>query len=201
MSYSAPYKVVMMGGGGVGKSAITIRFIQNHFLLAYDPTIEDSYRKQVRIDEETAILEVLDTAGQEEYSAMREQWIRYGEGFFLVYSLENRGSFDKELQPLVQQLQRVRDVDEVKEIPIILFANKVDLANRRQVSTDEGRDLAKKLGIARFFEGSAKELINIEESFFELVRIIRRKNSNEDTGPNPNSNKPKKANPRGCSLF
>ena len=65
------YKLVIVGGGGVGKSALTIQLIQNHFIDEYDPTIEDSYRKQVTIDEETCLLDILDTAGQEEYSAMR----------------------------------------------------------------------------------------------------------------------------------
>ena len=67
------YKLVIVGGGGVGKSALTIQLIQNHFIDEYDPTIEDSYRKQVTIDEETCLLDILDTAGQEEYSAMRDQ--------------------------------------------------------------------------------------------------------------------------------
>ena len=67
------YKIVVVGGGGVGKSALTIQLIQNQFVTEYDPTIEDSYRKQVTIDEETCLLDILDTAGQEEYSAMRDQ--------------------------------------------------------------------------------------------------------------------------------
>jgi small GTP-binding protein len=61
------YKLVVVGGGGVGKSALTIQFIQGHFVDDYDPTIEDSYRKQCVIDDEVALLDVLDTAGQEEY--------------------------------------------------------------------------------------------------------------------------------------
>lgn len=60
------YKCVIVGGGGVGKSALTIQLIQGHFVDEYDPTIEDSYRKQVTIDNETCLLDVLDTAGQEE---------------------------------------------------------------------------------------------------------------------------------------
>lgn len=72
------YKIVVVGGGGVGKSALTIQFIQSQFVDEYDPTIEDSYRKQCVIDGETALLDVLDTAGQEEYSAMREQYMRTG---------------------------------------------------------------------------------------------------------------------------
>lgn len=58
------YKLVVVGSGGVGKSALTIQLIQNHFVDEYDPTIEDSYRKQVVIDGETCLLDILDTAGK-----------------------------------------------------------------------------------------------------------------------------------------
>eukprot|EP00800_Vazella_pourtalesii_P022160 TRINITY_DN854_c0_g1_i2.p1 TRINITY_DN854_c0_g1~~TRINITY_DN854_c0_g1_i2.p1 ORF type:complete len:117 (-),score=29.64 TRINITY_DN854_c0_g1_i2:491-841(-) len=74
------YKLVVVGGGGVGKSALTIQFIQSQFVEDYDPTIEDSYRKNGVIDDEVAILDILDTAGQEEFSAMREQYMHHGEG-------------------------------------------------------------------------------------------------------------------------
>lgn len=56
---------MVVGGGGVGKSALTIQLIQAHFVDEYDPTIEDSYRKQIRLDDEAALLDILDTAGQE----------------------------------------------------------------------------------------------------------------------------------------
>ena len=101
------YKLVVVGGGGVGKSALTIQFIQSQFVDEYDPTIEDSYRKQCVIDGETALLDVLDTAGQEEYSAMREQYMRSGEGFLLVYSITSRSSFE-EVQTFFQQILRVK---------------------------------------------------------------------------------------------
>lgn len=61
----------------------------------YDPTIEDSYRKQTVIDDQPCMLEVLDTAGQEEYTALRDQWIREGEGFLLVYSIASRATFER----------------------------------------------------------------------------------------------------------
>ena len=87
------YKLVVVGGGGVGKSALTIRLIQpDHFVDEYDPTIEDSYRKQVTIDEETCLLDILDTAGQEEYSVMRDGWFRNGDCFLLVFSATSRRS-------------------------------------------------------------------------------------------------------------
>ena len=83
------YKLVVVGGGGVGKSALTIQLIQSHFVSEYDPTIEDSYHKQCTLDGELVLLDILDTAGQEEYSAMREQYMRTGEGFLfgLFYQL------------------------------------------------------------------------------------------------------------------
>lgn len=125
------YKLVVVGGGGVGKSALTIQFIQNHFVDEYDPTIEDSYRKQCMIDEEVAILDVLDTAGQEEYSAMREQYMRTGEGFLLVYSITSCSSFE-EILTFYQQVLRVKDKD---YFPMVMVANKCDLESERQVST------------------------------------------------------------------
>ncbi|KAF9339525.1 Ras GTPase, partial [Linnemannia elongata] len=157
------YKLVVVGGGGVGKSALTIQFIQSHFVDEYDPTIEDSYRKQCVIDEEVALLDVLDTAGQEEYSAMREQYMRTGEGFLLVYSITSRNSFE-EISTFYQQILRVKDKD---VFPIILVANKCDLEHERQVSTHEGRELAKQFG-SRLIETSAKQRINVDEAFYNL---------------------------------
>jgi len=90
------------------------------------------------IDEEVALLDVLDTAGQEEYSAMREQYMRTGEGFLLVYSITSRQSFE-EIVTFQQQILRVKDKD---YFPIIVVGNKCDLESERQVST-EGSSLKK----------------------------------------------------------
>lgn len=58
------------------------------------PGLQDSYRKQVVIDGETCLLDILDTAGQEEYSAMRDQYMRTGEGFLCVFAINNTKSFE-----------------------------------------------------------------------------------------------------------
>ncbi|GAA5884833.1 hypothetical protein JCM16303_007293 [Sporobolomyces ruberrimus] len=198
------YKLVVVGGGGVGKSALTIQFIQSHFVDEYDPTIigvqviilastktekltqsprvllqfkSDSYRKQCMIDEEVALLDVLDTAGQEEYSAMREQYMRTGEGFLLVYSITSRNSFD-EITTFHQQILRVKDKD---FFPVIVVANKSDLDHERQVQTQEGAALAKQFG-CQFIETSAKARRNVDEAFQELVREIRRYNKDQAAG-------------------
>ena len=104
-------------------------FFQNHFVTDYDPTIEDSYTKQCVIDDKVAKLDILDTAGQEEFSAMREQYMRSGEGFLLVFSLTDRSSFG-EIYKFHKQILRVKDRD---EFPIILVGNKSDLVQQRVV--------------------------------------------------------------------
>lgn len=163
------YKVVVVGGGGVGKSALTIQLIQNHFIDEYDPTIEDSYRKQVSIDDETCLLDILDTAGQEEYSAMRDQYMRTGEGFLCVFAITSRSSFE-EIDGFREQILRVKDEDKV---PMVLCGNKCDLNDDRQVTASEGSDKAKSFSCP-FHETSAKARIHVEESFYDLVREIRK---------------------------
>jgi small GTP-binding protein len=96
----------------------------------------DSYRKQCVIDDEVALLDVLDTAGQEEYSAMREQYMRTGEGFLLVYSITSRQSFE-EIMTYQQQILRVKDKD---YFPIIVVGNKCDLERERVVSQQGSLD-------------------------------------------------------------
>jgi len=187
------YKLVIVGGGGVGKSALTIQLIQNHFIDEYDPTIEDSYRKQVTIDDETCLLDILDTAGQEEYSAMRDQYMRTGQGFLTVYAITSRSSFD-EISSFREQILRVKDADKV---PMVVVGNKCDLESERQVSKAEGQDLAKSFGCP-FLETSAKSRINVEESFFELVREIRKQTGSTKGDPKKKKGG-KKAPP--CSLL
>ena len=89
------------------KSVLAIRFIQSRFVNEYDPNIEDSYRKPITIDSIPAIVNVLDTSGQEDYSAIREQYIRTGEGFTLVYSITSRRSF-AEIPDLHEQISQGR---------------------------------------------------------------------------------------------
>lgn len=190
------YKLVIVGGGGVGKSALTIQLIQNHFIDEYDPTIEDSYRKQVTIDNETCLLDILDTAGQEEYSAMRDQYMRTGQGFICVYAITSRSSFD-EISSFREQILRVKDEDKV---PMVVAANKCDLESERQITTAEGQDLAKSFGCP-FYETSAKARINVEDSFYQLVREIRKYNQAKNGSSDSKKNSKKSRKGAVCSLL
>jgi len=155
---------------GVGKTAFTIQLVSHHFVEFYDPTIESSYRQQFMIDDQIAMLDILDTAGQEEYTALQSQWIRSGEGFVLLYSVTDRSTFD-EVERFRTKILNVKDVTSDKAPPLVLVGNKIDLESR-EVSTAEGQELAKILG-CDFFEASAKTRKNVQESFFQLVRRIR----------------------------
>lgn len=120
-------------------------------------------------DGETCLLDILDTAGQEEYSAMRDQYMRTGQCFLIVYSITSRSSFD-EVTAIVEQIRRVKDSSDV---PVMIAGNKIDLEHSRQVTYSEGRALAQSLG-AGFLETSAKTRVNVEEAFFDLVRMTPR---------------------------
>ncbi|KAJ3443231.1 ras-like protein rasd [Anaeramoeba flamelloides] len=161
--------LAVVGTGGVGKTALTIQFLQNQFITSYDPTIEETYRKQIVVDEQTCLLDILDTAGQEEFSAMRDQYLRKGHGFLFVYSIVTKDS-QKTLETYYKQIYKIKD--ELK-IPLVLIGNKVDLEGERNVTTEEGIQLSEKYQCP-FFETSAKTGKNVEESFFSLVREVRK---------------------------
>ncbi|KAF2453006.1 small GTPase superfamily, partial [Lineolata rhizophorae] len=183
-------KLVVLGDGGVGKTALTVQLCMNCFVESYDPTIEDSYRKQVRIDQQSCMLEVLDTAGQEEYIALRDQWIRDGEGFVLVYSISSRASFAR-AREFHRQILRVKELTLPEPFPfpglslsarpdggssgpppIMLVGNKCDCVADREISTEEGAALARDLG-CKFVEASAKTCFNVEKAFYDVVRDLR----------------------------
>jgi len=165
------YKLVVLGSGGVGKSALTVQFVQGIFVEKYDPTIEDSYRKQVEIDNQQCMLEILDTAGTEQFTAMRDLYMKNGQGFILVYSITSQSTFN-DLQDLREQILRVKDRDDV---PMCLVGNKCDLEDERVVGKDQGNQLSKEFNSCTFMETSAKQKINVNEIFIDLVRQINSK--------------------------
>uniref|UniRef100_A0A8C2CVM8 Small monomeric GTPase n=1 Tax=Cyprinus carpio TaxID=7962 RepID=A0A8C2CVM8_CYPCA len=103
------YKVVVLGSGGVGKSALTVQFVTGSFIEKYDPTIEDFYRKEIEVDSSPSVLEILDTAGTEQFASMRDLYIKNGQGFILVYSLVNQQSF-QDIKPMRDQIIRVKHI-------------------------------------------------------------------------------------------
>ena len=153
----------------IGKSAITVRLIAGTFLAIYDPTIEESYKSSMQIGDNVVAFEILDTAGQEDYSAMRENYIRDGDGFVLVYSIISQQSFQEVVQ-IRDLIYRVLDKDPNNDhIPIVIAGNKCDLKLERKVMTGDVQAKADAWKI-KFFETSAKEGINIKELYETVIK-------------------------------
>ncbi|XP_006835160.1 PREDICTED: GTP-binding protein Rit2 [Chrysochloris asiatica] len=169
---SREYKVVMLGAGGVGKSAMTMQFISHQFPDYHDPTIGDAFKLKCLIDCSMANFNVLNTYGTAEFTAMREQYMRGGEGFIICYSITDRQSF----QEAAKFKELIFQVRHTYEIPLVLVGNKIDLEHFRQVSTEEGLSLAQEYNCA-FFETSAALRFCIDDAFHGLVREIRKKES------------------------
>jgi GTPase KRas protein len=163
----AAYKVVIIGENGVGKSCLTIQLVSNRFIPEYDPTLEDSYRKRFSVDDESQILDVFDTSGAEDYSSIREQYMKIADGFICVYSISNESTFEEvdRFFEIASALKRR------KNVPFVIIGNKCDLDGEREVSKARGEDKAKRLKCS-FFECSAKEDVNVTVAFAQLIREI-----------------------------
>jgi Ras-related protein Ral-A len=182
------HKVIMVGSGGVGKSALTLQFMYDEFVEDYEPTKADSYRKKVVLDGEEVQIDILDTAGQEDYAAIRDNYFRSGEGFLCVFSITEQESFQA-TEEFREQILRVKN-DE--NIPFLLVGNKADLEDRRQVTIEEAQSRAQQWNVP-YVETSAKTRANVDKVFYDLMRLIR---TMKQTGP-PSSGKQKQQSTPG----
>ncbi|KAG8523822.1 Ras-related protein Ral-B [Galemys pyrenaicus] len=210
----ALHKVIMVGSGGVGKSALTLQFMYDEFVEDYEPTKADSYRKKVVLDGEEVQIDILDTAGQEDYAAIRDNYFRSGEGFLLVFSITEHESFTATAE-FREQILRVKAEED--KIPLLVVGNKSDLEERRQVNIEEARSKAEEWGV-QYVETSAKTRANVDKVglsnvaengvvlrirvFFDLMREIRAKKMSENKDKNgKKSNKNKKSFKERCCLL
>lgn len=170
MSKAAIHKVIMVGSGGVGKSALTLQFMYDEFVEDYEPTKADSYRKKVVVDGNEVQIDILDTAGQEDYAAIRDNYFRSGEGFLCVFSITEQESFQASSE-FREQILRVKNDD---NIPFLLVGNKADLAERRQVPAQDAEARAQQWRVP-YVETSAKTRTNVDKAFYDLMKMIQEK--------------------------
>lgn len=161
-----------MGAGGVGKSCVTVRLVQDVFVDGMDPTIEDSYQKHMEVDGTSTRLDILDTAGQEDYVTMRDQYFRECQGFVFVYAINSETSF-AEIDELLSGLVAVKEKD---PYAVTVLGNKCDLEQERKIVKSAAEDQIGKScdGKSSFFECSAKTGTNIKEAFDQLVKDLRK---------------------------
>lgn len=143
-------KISVLGKGMVGKTSLTYRFINYDAPEDHDPTIEDMYTSMVEINGKSITVNILDTAGQDDYQGLIDTWIDYGDGFLLVFALNDRDSF-LELDKKKKKIDMIKK----KKTPIILIGNKSDLIDRK-ITRSEAEAKAKSWE-AVYFETFAKK--------------------------------------------
>lgn len=172
------YRMVILGASRVGKSAIVSRFLNGRFEDQYTPTIEDFHRKVYNIRGDIYQLDILDTSGNYPFPAMRRLSILTGDVFILVFSLDNRESFE-EVQRLRKQIMEIKSClkDKTKEttdIPMVICGNKCDLGELyHEVQPEEVEPLIAGDENCAYFEISAKKNTNIDEMFCVLFSMAK----------------------------
>jgi len=194
------HKIIMVGSGAVGKSALTLQFMYDEFVEEYEPTKADSYRKKVMLDGEECQVDILDTAGQEDYSAIRDNYYRSGEGFLCVFSITDPESFDATTE-FREQILRVKNSD--PNIPVLLVGNKCDLSTERKVSLDQAQHRAAQWGVG-YVETSAKTRTNVDKVFYDLMREIKKRKAGgaaAGAGGQQADHERKKKRKRKCTIL
>ncbi|XP_041372505.1 ras-related and estrogen-regulated growth inhibitor-like [Gigantopelta aegis] len=161
-------KVAVLGMEGVGKSALSVRFLTKRFIGEYDQSMEAKYKCTTSIDGEFIAFELLDTRSCNYDLGAREDVLRWADGFMLVYSVTSRKSFD-----ILQDIyKKIEEAKKAGHAPLIVVGNKCDLTHVRQITQDEGIKLATSF-CCPFLEVSASEdVLKVTEAFHILCKEI-----------------------------
>eukprot|EP01138_Halocafeteria_seosinensis_P005839 gb/GECG01005968.1/.p1 GENE.gb/GECG01005968.1/~~gb/GECG01005968.1/.p1 ORF type:complete len:209 (+),score=39.10 gb/GECG01005968.1/:1-627(+) len=170
-------KIVLMGQGGVGKTAMTLRYTSGEFNAQYLPTVGDMYTKDVEVNGAPRHIQIDDTAGQEAYADLRSEKLGTGDGYLLVYSITDDTTFSK--------LDRLRDeilkAQAPNKPPIFLVGTKSDLESDRAVAAIERNSKAREWGVPSF-EVSSKDNIGVDEVFTKMVQEVLRQSVDPQKG-------------------
>ena len=192
------FKILLLGDSSVGKTCFLKRYTDNTFQDAYLSTIGFDFKyKFVTLEEgKTVKVQLWDTAGEERFRTIAKSYYKGAHGIVLIYDVTNRKTYDN----IRKWMNQIKD-DSSSNISIILVANKIDCENEfRQVTKEEGEVLAKNNNLP-IFEASAKDNINVEESFKYLIEEINKKISHftvQTTTKLNNDNKNIKQEKKGC---
>lgn len=164
-------KFAVVGSRSVGKSSMIVRFVEDYFVESYYPTIENQFSRNFIYKNQEYEIEILDTAGQDEFSMINEKHLVGIHGYILIYSVTSRQSFE------VIEVIRDKILNSIgtDSIPMVLLGNKSDLNYQRQVETSEGQDLANQFN-CKFLETSVKDNLNINklvECLIDQVEAIQ----------------------------
>lgn len=164
--YDDKVQFIIVGDSTVGKTSILKSFFESEFKSTYLATVGvDFYTKDIEISNKIIRVKVWDTAGQERYKSLSNNYFKNAQGIILVFDLNNRDTFNS----LKEWLISIHDnVGKDSNVQIVVLGNKVDL--KREVDKSEGEEFCNLHGKDfKYFETSAKNGLNIQESFNYLI--------------------------------
>ncbi|KAF7288247.1 hypothetical protein HMN09_00485100 [Mycena chlorophos] len=171
-------RIAVLGSRSVGKSSLIIQYCQNEFIDSYYPTIESTFAKTVKFKNVEYDVDIIDTAGQDEFSLLNSKHAIGIHGYVLVYSVNSRNSFD-----MIQIIyDKIISFCGVASIPCVIVGSKSDLEASRQVNSEEGKRLAGENHTA-FVETSAKLNENVAKVFEECLEEIEKRVPNNEAEP------------------
>ncbi len=166
-SYDFIYKCIVVGDGGVGKTALAVRLCKGFFIEDYKMTIDvDFYVKTIEIDDFNIKLQIWDTGGQEHFNSIRSIYYRGARGAAIVFDLSNQESFEH-IPRWVDEIKR----ETIGDIPILLIGNKSDLINSREVTLEDIYNITRRFNLL-YMETSAKTGAEVSKGFDVLTHLI-----------------------------
>lgn len=167
------YKILVVGDIGTGKTSIIKRYVHGIFSSAYKSTIGvDFALKVLNWDDNTVIrLQLWDIAGQERFGNMTRVYYKEAVGAFIVFDVTRPPTFEA-IQKWKNDIEHKVSLPDERPIPCVLLANKCDLPNAINKSSEEMDQFCEENGFAGWFETSARDNKNIDEAANFLVRQI-----------------------------
>ena len=188
------YKILLLGDWSVGKTCFLMRYTDNTFTDIHLSTVGIDYKlKNITLDNGEKIkVQIWDTAGQDRYKSITKSYIKGANGIILIYDVTKRKTFEG-IQNWVKQIKEQVS----SRVCVALVANKIDEKDKREVTEQEGIRLGKDIGYP-FYESSAKDGINIDECFDNLINqiIINYSDLSENNSAKLEDNK--KNDSKGC---
>ncbi|KAJ1726851.1 GTP-binding protein [Coemansia biformis] len=169
-SYDYLMKLLLIGDSGVGKSCLLLRFSDDQFTPSFITTIGIDFKiRTIELDGKRIKLQIWDTAGQERFRTITTAYYRGAMGILLVYDVTDERSFNN-----IENWYMNVEQHASEGVNKILIGNKCDVEERRVVSKEMGKELARKFNLS-FKETSAKSNINVEDAFLELAADIKKR--------------------------